>query len=134
MRRTGVRASVYWNFIIHQIFPEFLQPFRNLRITTRVSPYYRGFFFCFLDFCCLGFPQVSPFYGFGCVDFAPWRKLQLFPFTHCPLVSNCQQSPRVLCPRCFVPLILDHGVSFKISVSGFNILDCSNFARYFFSP
>ena len=25
MRRTGVRASLYWNFIIHQIFPEFLQ-------------------------------------------------------------------------------------------------------------
>ena len=32
-----------------------------------------------------------------------WRKLQLFPFTHCPLVSHCQQSPRILCPRCFVP-------------------------------
>ena len=25
MRRTGVRVSVNWNFIIHQIFPEFLQ-------------------------------------------------------------------------------------------------------------
>ena len=32
MRRTGVRVSVYWNFIIHQIFPEFLQPLWDLRI------------------------------------------------------------------------------------------------------
>ena len=23
--------------------------------------------------------------------------------THCPLVSHCQQSPRILCTRCFVP-------------------------------
>ena len=63
MRRTGVRVSLYWNFIIHQIFPEFLQPFRDLRIITRVSPFYRGFLFiCFLLFRWLGFPQVSPFY------------------------------------------------------------------------
>ena len=34
MRRTGVRASLQWNFIIHQSFSEFLQPFRDLRITT----------------------------------------------------------------------------------------------------
>ena len=27
----------------------------------------------------------------------------LSPFTHCPLVSHCQQSPRILCTRCFVP-------------------------------
>ena len=26
MSRTGVRVSVHWNFIIHQNFPEFLQP------------------------------------------------------------------------------------------------------------
>ena len=32
-----------------------------------------------------------------------WRKLQVSPFTHCPLVSHCQQSPRILCTRCFVP-------------------------------
>ena len=44
MRRTGVRASVYWNFTIHQIFPEFLQPFRDLRV-QRVTPFYRGFLF-----------------------------------------------------------------------------------------
>ena len=31
MRRTGVRISVYWTFIIHQIFPEFLQPLRDFR-------------------------------------------------------------------------------------------------------
>ena len=35
-----------------------------------------------------------------------WRKLQLFPFTHCPLASHCQQSPRILCTRCFVPWFL----------------------------
>ena len=50
MRRTGVRVSVYWNFIIHQIFHEFLQPLRALR-TQRVVPFYRGFvFICFRSF------------------------------------------------------------------------------------
>ena len=63
MRRTGVRVSVYWNFIIHQILPEFLQPFRNLRIVTQVPPFNRGlFFYGFLEFGWLGFPQVPPFY------------------------------------------------------------------------
>ena len=28
-----------------------------------------------------------------------WRKLQLSPLEHCPLVSHCQQSPRVFFPR-----------------------------------
>ena len=28
---------MHWNFIIHQIFSEFLQPLRDFRITTRVS-------------------------------------------------------------------------------------------------
>ena len=32
-----------------------------------------------------------------------WRKPQQPPFTHCPLASHCQRSPRVLCSRCFVP-------------------------------
>ena len=64
MRRTGVRASLYWNFIIHQILPEFLQPFRNLRIVTQVSPFYRGFpsFFCFciwLAWVSTGSPVLS---------------------------------------------------------------------------
>ena len=59
MRRTGVRASVYWNFIIHQILPEFLQPFQDLRI-QRVAPFYRGFLFIwFLDFIGLGFRLCS---------------------------------------------------------------------------
>ena len=35
-----------------------------------------------------------------------WRKLQLSPLEHCPLVSHCQQSPRILCPRCFVSWFL----------------------------
>ena len=50
--------------------------------------------------------------------FISWRKLQLSPFTHCPLVSHCHQSPRILCTRCFRSLILDHGVPLKISTSG----------------
>ena len=62
---------------------------------------------------------------FGCDIFArllkSWRKLQLSPLEHCPLASHCQQSPRILCPRCFVPWILDHGVSFIISVPGAKI-------------
>ena len=50
MRRTGVRVSLFRNFIIHLIFPEFLQPFRNLRI-QRVAPFYRSLHFIwFLDF------------------------------------------------------------------------------------
>ena len=48
--------------------------------------------------------------GFGCVDFArlsiSWRKLQLSPLEHCPLAFHCQQSPRILCTRCFVPWFL----------------------------
>ena len=38
--------------------------------------------------------------------FISWRKLQLSPFTHCTLVSHCQQSPRILCTSCFVPWFL----------------------------
>ena len=58
MRRTGVRASLYWNFIIHQIFLEFLQPLRDLRI-TRVSLFYRGFLFVwFWDFVGLDFLRL----------------------------------------------------------------------------
>ena len=60
--------------------------------------------------------------GFDCVIFPrlliSWRKLQLSPPEHCPLDSHCQQSPRIHCTRCFVPWILDHGVSFIISTSG----------------
>ena len=44
LRRTGVRVSVYWNFIIHQNFSEFLQPLRDVS-TRRVAPFYRGFIF-----------------------------------------------------------------------------------------
>ena len=45
---------------------------------------------------------------------------------HCPLVSHCQQSPRILCTRCVVPLIPDHGVLLIISNSVHKIL-ISNF-------
>ena len=48
--------------------------------------------------------------GFSCVIFArlfvSCRKLQLSPLTHCPLDSQCQQSSRILCSRCFVPWFL----------------------------
>ena len=48
--------------------------------------------------------------GSGCVDFArlfiSCRKLQLSPWEHCTWAFHCQQSPRVLCSRCFVPWFL----------------------------
>ncbi len=63
MRRTGVRGSLQWNFVIHQIFPEFLQPFRNLRIITQVSPFNRGLFFigvrCLVGLGFLRFPPLT---------------------------------------------------------------------------
>ena len=34
MRRTGVRVSMFWNFIIQQIFLEFLQPLWDFRACT----------------------------------------------------------------------------------------------------
>ena len=52
-----------------------------------------------------------------------WRKLQLSPLEHCPLVSHCQQSPRILCPRCFVPFIISVSAP-KILISNF-LLDTS---------
>ena len=55
MRRTCVWISVFRNSVIHKIFSEFLQPFRDLRI-TRVSTFYRGFLFIwFWDFVGLDF-------------------------------------------------------------------------------
>ena len=50
-KRTGVRVSMFWNFVIHQIFSEFLQPFRDFRACTtwvgkqRVAPFPLGFLF-----------------------------------------------------------------------------------------
>ena len=58
--------------------------------------------FCYQEMCSLQFGDV-----FDCVDFAhlfkSCRKLQWSPFEHCPLAFHCQQSPRILCTRCFVP-------------------------------
>ena len=42
MRRTGVRVSVFRNFIIQKIFSEFVQPLRDFR-TQRVISFYLGF-------------------------------------------------------------------------------------------
>ena len=61
MRRTGVRISLYWNSIIHQIFPECLQPLRDLRI-QRVAQCYRGLLFIFvmlLAWVLSGRPDLS---------------------------------------------------------------------------
>ena len=65
--------------------------------------------------------------GFDGVIFArlliSWRKLQLSPLEHCPLVSHCQQSPRILfLYTLFCSLILNHSVLLIISVSGAKIL------------
>ena len=71
----------------------------------------------FRSFCCMKeFGDGSDGVTFPRL-FISWRKLQVSPFTHCPLVSHCQQSPRILCTRCFCSLILDHGVLLKISIS-----------------
>ena len=49
MRRTGVRVSKCWNFIIHRIFSEFSQPLRDFR-TQRVALFPLGFLFiCICD-------------------------------------------------------------------------------------
>ena len=48
--------------------------------------------------------------------------MQLSPSEHCPLASHCQHSPRILGPRCFCHLILNHGVSFVISIFWHEIL------------
>ena len=55
-----------------------------------------------------------------------WRKLQLSPFTHCPLDSHCQQSPRILCTRCFVPWFLTTAFFSKFPIFASKIL-ISNF-------
>ena len=56
----------------------------------------------FFTLCC----EEDSGEGFGCVDparlFVSCRKLQLSPCEHCPLASHCQQSPRILCSRCFI--------------------------------
>ena len=67
----------------------------------------------FLSSCCM--KEFGD--EFGCVI---W-KLQLSPLEHCSLDFHCQQSPRIL-STLFCPWILDHGVSFIISISGARIL------------
>ena len=54
-------------------------------------------------FCCM--KEFGD--GFDGVTFPrlliSWRKLQLSPLENCPLNSHCQQSPIILCTRCFIP-------------------------------
>ena len=62
MRRIGVRASLQWNFIIHQIFHEFLQSFQDLKIVTQNLPFDRGLFILFvLGIWLAWFSTSSPF-------------------------------------------------------------------------
>ena len=91
MRRTGVRISVFRNFIIDQIFPEFLQPLRDLRIITQVAQFYRGFLFLwFWNFVGLDFLR-SPWSIINRIWHLHWRDVTLNPivsfsslnFTYC---------------------------------------------------
>ena len=62
MRGTGVRVSMLWNFVIHQIFSEFLQPLQDFR-TQWVALFPLGFLFIlFLGFRWLGYHQVAPIF------------------------------------------------------------------------
>ena len=76
----------------------------------------------FLSLCCM--KEFGD--GFDCVIFPrlliSWRKLQLSPLEHCPLNSHCQHSPRILLSTLFCPWILDHGVSFILSIPGAKLL------------
>ena len=61
-------------------------------------------------------------------------ELQFSPLEHCPLNSHCQQSPRILCTRCFVPWFFwpwrfSHNFHFWRQNSYFVCV-----APYFFSP
>ena len=75
-------------------------------------------FDAFFSSCCM--KEFG--HGFGCVIFAclltSWQKLQLSPSEHFPLTSDCQQSPRILCPRCFAPWFLTTDFLSLFSVSG----------------
>ena len=65
MRRTGVRVSMFKNFIIHQIFFEFLQPVSPF-FQQRVSPFFLWLFFSLvLEFYWLGQHRVSPIVTFN---------------------------------------------------------------------
>ena len=77
----------------------------------------------FLSFCFM--KELGE--GFGCVNIArsltSWRKLQLSPLEHCPLIFPLPTISESPLSTLFYPLILDHGVPFIISVPGLKILD-----------
>ena len=88
MRRPGVRIFVYWNFIIHQNFLEFLQPIQDLRTYTdwigqqRVARFYRGFLFIwFLGFIGLGFIRL-PWSIINRCRHWHWRDVTVSPFSN----------------------------------------------------
>ena len=118
--RIGVRVSVFWNFVIHQIFPEFLQPLRNFRIyrvspfpQQRVSPFFSCFFLFFWIFICLvniGWPwslmnriwhlhgrdvTLSSILPFSSLDFTYswfWRRAGRRCWAMTPLSWKCPRS------------------------------------------
>ena len=59
IRRTGVRISVYWNFIIHQIFPEFVQPLWDFRTLCSLLGSFLFRFWIFLAWPKSGRPYLS---------------------------------------------------------------------------
>ena len=80
----------------------------------------------FLSFCRM--KELGD--AFGCVTFPrffiSWRKLQLSPKEHCPLAFHCQQSPGVLCPRCFITWFLTTAFVWKFPFLATQFLIRSN--------
>ena len=137
---------MYWNFIIHQIFPEFLQPLRDLRI-HRVVPFYRGFFlFGFWisssqkSFSlCISLSITHHFFWMTLILFCssstlpkitlihsyPFTFSQLFPITlvlHPPCTNFCSD----ICPPP-VAVVTNESLEFQVrNVPGFDILDGQN--------
>ena len=115
------RTSILEGAIFHKMSCFKLQGHRDI-LPLGLFPLGLRVLDAFHSFCCMKeFGDV-----FDCVIFPrlliSWRKLQLSHLEHCTLSSHCQQSPRILCTRCFCPLILDHGVLLTISISGAKIL------------
>ena len=74
----------------------------------------------------------------GCVDFTrlfkSYRKLQLSPFEHCPFAFHCQQSPGLLCSRCFILGFLTTALLFQNFHFWPQNYSFANSARDFFLP
>ena len=125
------------HFSQNELVPIFLkQSPQNCRDILVLGLLFLGFLTldAFLSFFCM----VKMGEGFCCFEFVrflvSWRKLQLSPFTHCPLNSHWQQSPKIFCARCFAFLILDHGVLLKIANTVSKVVVSNFLPDTFFSP